>query len=95
MSAPVVKKSCPFKDVLGKPGEGVHVARFLGMARNDLLLTVILAIIIVLIFMRGSILSMVFKSVAVFGVLILLSVIVHKLFCVDTTLTLKVFKKNI
>lgn len=30
-----------YKDVFGAPGTGVHAARFLGLARNDLLMTAV------------------------------------------------------
>lgn len=36
--------SCPYKFVLGVPGEGFHKERFLGMARNDTIGTIFLAI---------------------------------------------------
>jgi hypothetical protein len=36
--------SCPYKFILGVPGEGFHKERFLGMARNDTIGTIFLAI---------------------------------------------------
>ena len=36
---------CPYANALGVPGEGVHAARIFGLARNDLLMTVIGALI--------------------------------------------------
>ena len=36
---------CPYANALGVPGEGVHAARIFGLARNDLLLTRVAAII--------------------------------------------------
>jgi hypothetical protein len=36
---------CPYANALGVPGEGVHAARIFGLARNDLLMTIIAAII--------------------------------------------------
>ena len=38
-----MSKLCPYKDVLGKPGEGFHSARLLGLAQNDTLGTIGLA----------------------------------------------------
>ena len=35
--------SCPYKYILGVPGTGVHAARIFGLARNDILLTILLA----------------------------------------------------
>jgi hypothetical protein len=37
--------SCPYKFVLGIPGEGFHEARLLGLARNDTIGTVFLALL--------------------------------------------------
>ena len=42
--------SCPYANALGVPGQGVHATRFLGMALNDWLATIIGAILISLIF---------------------------------------------
>jgi hypothetical protein len=36
---------CPYANVLGEPGKGVHEARIFGLARNDVLMTVIAVII--------------------------------------------------
>jgi len=38
--------SCPYKYALGVPGQGIHEARFLGIALNDTLLTIALAFVI-------------------------------------------------
>jgi hypothetical protein len=37
--------SCPYKFVLGIPGEGFHAERLFGLARNDTIGTVFLALI--------------------------------------------------
>jgi hypothetical protein len=34
---------CPYKYLLGVPGQGVHAARIFGLARNDIILTILLA----------------------------------------------------
>ena len=36
---------CPYKYVLGIPGQGVHAVRFLGLALNDTLMTIIAAVL--------------------------------------------------
>jgi hypothetical protein len=35
--------ACPYSTLLGIPGQGVHAARFLGLALNDTLMTLIAA----------------------------------------------------
>jgi hypothetical protein len=34
---------CPYKYALGIPGKGIHEARIFGLARNDIILTILLA----------------------------------------------------
>ena len=41
---------CPYANLLGIPGQGVHAARFLGMAQNDWIMTIIGAILLSFIF---------------------------------------------
>jgi len=41
---------CPYANALGEPGKGVHAPRIFGLARNDLLMTIIAAIITAYIF---------------------------------------------
>jgi len=36
---------CPYANILGIPGEGVHARRIFGLALNDILMTILLAFI--------------------------------------------------
>jgi len=36
---------CPYKHILGVPGQGVHAKRFMGLAVNDILATFVLAFV--------------------------------------------------
>lgn len=65
---------CPFRNILGIPGEGVHSYRVFNIAIVDVLLTVLLAFII----SRKH-------FVIVLIVLFVLGIILHRLFCVKTT----------
>lgn len=67
---------CQFKDALGKPGQGFHAPRLLGLARNDLIGTVVLAWLIAR-FTRWSWLK-------AFFVMFAIGTALHLLFCVDT-----------
>ena len=42
--------SCPYAHILGVPGEGVHAQRFMGLAVNDTIATVVAAILTTWIF---------------------------------------------
>lgn len=37
--------SCPYANILGIPGKGVHAPRVLGFARNDVIATIVIAVI--------------------------------------------------
>ncbi len=67
-----------WKDVFGKPGEGVHKTRIFGFAAVDLVLTIILAIILAKIIKIN-----IFCSI---GTLMVLSILFHLLFGVNTEL---------
>lgn len=70
---------CKYKDIFGKPNEGFHAARFLGLARNDLFGTIIAILLICMIF-NTNILT---TTICVFAA----GIIMHWLFCVDTAFT--------
>lgn len=37
--------SCPYANILGIPGQGVHAQRFLGLALNDTIATLVVALL--------------------------------------------------
>ena len=77
---------CKYKNALGKPNEGVHSYRFMGVAIVDTVMTVVAAYFI----------SYKFKKP--FGItllsLFILGIILHKLFCVRTTIDKVIFPNS-
>lgn len=73
---------CKWKDIFGKPKEGMHKHRIFGMAAVDLVATILLAYVISLSVPRWN-------FFIILAVLLALSVVVHKMFCVKTTLSEK------
>ena len=72
---------CPWKNILGEPGKGIHSIRFFNIAIVDLLLTFVLAFFINnLIGGNTKMYFVVLLFCFTFGI------ILHKLFCVDTTI---------
>jgi hypothetical protein len=70
---------CKYANIFGEPKSGVHSYRFMDIAIVDVLLTVI----------GGYFISKYFKY-KLFDVLLMLfvlSIVIHKIFCVKTTLT--------
>ena len=68
---------CKYKYALGKPKEGVHKYRIFNIAIVDVILTIILA----------SIISWFFKLNfwLILLIVFLLGIIIHRMFCVRTT----------
>ena len=80
--------SCQHKDIFGKPGEGIHSLRIPipglknGIALVDTVLTLIAAYLIGQYYrMKTS------HIILLFVALMILSVLVHRMFCVETPLT--------
>lgn len=76
---------CKYKDIFGRIGEGVHSIRIYNIAIFDVILTIISAIIIHKIVPFFNIYMMVF-------LLFILGIIMHRLFCVRTTIDKLLFK---
>jgi len=82
---------CEYKNMFGIPNEGIHSLRLFNIAIVDLVLTFIIAYIIQLQnfkFLENTSLGVLFMC------LIILSLVIHKLFCVNTTLTKIVFGES-
>ena len=70
--------SCPFSDILGKPGLGLHRFRLFNIAIIDVIFTIILAYFISKYFK--------YNIYIVLIVLFLLGIFLHRIFCVKTTI---------
>lgn len=71
---------CKYKDILGKPGEGLHSYRILDISIMDVLFTILLAK-----FIQYNLL----ESYSIWLILIfcfLVGIIIHRIFCVETTI---------
>ena len=84
---------CKYKDYLGKPKEGFHETRIplLNIALYDTLATFVLSVIISLIiyyFNKSNFLKIFLKTTAI---LFILGIILHGIFCVNTTINNKLF----
>ena len=70
---------CPYQNIFGKVGEGPHKYRLFGFAIVDTVATLLLAFIIARYTKQDPLL--------IFLLLILLSIPIHRAFCVESTLT--------
>jgi hypothetical protein len=77
---------CKYKNALGEPKKGIHSYRFLGVAIADVIMTLIGAAIIS--YFSGYS----FFYVAI--VLFILGIILHRLFCVRTTIDKALFPNS-
>ena len=71
---------CQYKDILGKVGEGPHSLRIFDIAIVDVILTIIGAYVI------NSFVFPNCKYLLILLVLFLLGIILHRIFCVRTTI---------
>jgi len=70
---------CKYRDIFGKVGEGGHSLRFFNIALVDTLLTFVVAYIINL-YLKSNV-------YLIFFILMVSSIFIHRIFCVETTLT--------
>lgn len=79
---------CKYKNVLGEPGKGIHSYRIWNIAVVDVIMTIIGALIIKLLFFKNC------HYGAVLFWFFFLGIVLHKLFCVDTTINKYLFCKK-
>jgi len=72
---------CKYSDIFGKPNTGVHSIRLFNFAIVDILLTFALA------YLLTNNKKNNYDIFNTFIILVILSIFIHKLFCVETTLT--------
>ena len=78
---------CQYKNILGEVGEGVHSIRFLNMAVVDVLLTILGSYLLSLNFNWNFWITLV--------VVFILGIILHRLFCVRTTIDKLLFNNSL
>jgi hypothetical protein len=69
---------CKYKNALGIPDKGIHSYRMCGIAIFDVIMTIILAFLISYFFKISFFYTLLF--------LFILGIILHRLFCVRTTI---------
>jgi hypothetical protein len=74
---------CQYKHIFGKPGEGAHSYRVFDVAIVDVTLTIIVAYALAILVNAPFLLVLI--------VLFVLGILVHRLFCVNTTINKKIF----
>lgn len=77
---------CKYRDSLGTPHKGIHSYRLFGVAIVDVIFTIIGAMIISYFSKRSFIFTLIF--------LFILGIILHRLFCVRTTIDKLLFHYN-
>ena len=70
---------CKYKDIFGKVAEGVHSYRIFNIAIVDVILTFLLAFIIQLLLPK-------YNYYHILILLFILGIILHRMFCVRTTI---------
>ena len=85
---------CKYANALGEPGKGVHSIRVFNIAVVDVLFTIILALVFALFFKYAIKLEATFTIIFIINLvsLCILGIILHKIFCVRTTIDKLLFK---
>lgn len=79
--------SCKYKDIFGKVGEGPHSYRLFNIAVVDVIFTILGAFVIYLFYPQYSFLY-------ILAILFISGIIMHRLFCVRTTVDKFLFRGN-
>ena len=82
---------CKYKNIFGELGTGVHSIRICNIAIIDVLLTIILGILIHYLLLNLFNYNSDFYIILI--VLFILGILLHRLFCVRTTIDKLLFKK--
>jgi hypothetical protein len=78
---------CKYKNALGEPGKGIHSYRLFGVAIADVIMTIIAAFLISYFFK--------FSFIKTLLVLFLTGIVLHRLFCVRTTIDKLLFNSHL
>jgi hypothetical protein len=78
---------CKYKDIFGKPNEGVHSIRFLNIAIVDLSMTIIFSYIFHYLFGLDVFINYLYFLI----ITLIIGIVVHRLFCVNTTINKIIF----
>lgn len=78
---------CEYRDIFGKVGEGAHKYRILDIAIVDVIMTVVLAYVI-------QIINPQYKFINIIIILFVFGIVVHRLFCVRTTIDKLLFPSH-
>lgn len=77
---------CKFKDIFGKPNEGIHKYRLFNIAIIDVIFTIIGAYLIKKYFFKKI------NFIIILLILFIIGIIAHRVFCVRTTIDKLLFK---
>jgi len=77
---------CKYKNILGKPKQGIHSIRFMNIAVVDVLLTILLAI-----YIKTYMFNEIEMSIILLGTFIM-GIVIHRIFCVKTTIDKLLFE---
>lgn len=77
---------CKFKDIFGKPNEGIHKYRLFNVAIIDVIFTIILAFLLNRYIFKET------KFIVILIILFILGIIAHRMFCIRTTIDKILFK---
>ncbi len=82
----IIHMPCPYKNLFGEPGTGIHSYRIFDIAYLDVFVTVVFAYVIYLFVPQ-------YKFVYVLLSVFVLGIFIHRVFCVRTTVDKLLFDR--
>jgi len=79
---------CPYSELLGRVGEGIHSYRICNIAIVDVIMTIVGGILLRNLYFKETEYYIVISSIFILGI------ILHRLFCVRTTIDKFLFPNN-
>lgn len=74
---------CQYKNALGIPGQGIHSYRFMNFAVADVVMTIVFGYLLARMFRWNAVMTI--------GGFFLLGIVLHRVFCVRTTVDQWIF----
>lgn len=76
---------CKYKNIFGEPGKGIHSFRIFNIAIVDVIGTILIAYLISKYYKINK--NYIYNFFIILLLLFIASILIHKLFCVNTTIT--------
>ena len=82
---------CKYKDIFGKPGQGIHSIRLFDIAVIDVIMTIVAGYYLHKYNLFNNLFGREFSQYEIIILLFVLGIVFHKIFCVETKINSLIF----